>query len=355
MYKPIMIEIDGSLGEGGGQVLRSSLALSVLTHQAVRLRNIRIRRPKPGLAAQHLIAVEAAATICHAEVEGASLGSTRLAFTPGEVRPGTYRFEIPTAGATTLVLQTIFLPLCLAQASSNVAIGGGTHVPWSPCYHYLEQQWLPALKPMGVEARLELEQAGFYPQGGGIIQAVIQPVGKLGALHMTERGALLRMRGISAVANLDADIALRQKLQALRRLEPVCGDTQIETLDLPPAPSGTRSGSRTRGTFILLLAQFEKSQAAYFALGEPGKRAERVADEAVELLLEFLASDGAIDQFLADQLLLPLALGSGASEIRTSKVTQHLLTNAEVIRAFLPVKIIVDGEIGQPATVRMTP
>ena len=341
-----MIEIDGSTGEGGGQVLRTSLALSILTHQPVRLRAIRAGRSKPGLAAQHLKSVEAAAAICGGEVEGAALGSTHLVFSPGEVNPGRYRFDIGTAGAVTLVLQTIFLPLCLAQAASNVLITGGTHVPWSPCYHYLEQQWLPALQGMGAEARLSLDQSGFYPQGGGQIQAHIQPVIKLLPLQQVERGPLLRIRGISGVANLDADIARRQKLQALRRLEPVCRDTKIEILDLP---------GRTKGTFILLTAQFEKSQAVYSALGEPGKRAEQVADEAVEQLLEFLDSDGAIDQFLADQLLLPLCLASGPSSIRTLKVTLHLLTNAEIIRAFLPVEIGISGDLGQAANIQIIP
>ena len=341
-----MIEIDGSLGEGGGQVLRTSLALSILTHQAVHLLNVRARRPKPGLAAQHLQAVEAAAAICGAEVEGARMGSTAITFSPGKVKPGRYRFEIGTAGATTLVLQTIFLPLCLAGAPSHVAITGGTHVPWSPCFHYLDLQWLTALKEMGVDTRLTLDLAGFYPQGGGLIQAAIRPVSSLLPRQMVDRGPLARIRGISAVANLDAEIARRQKLQALRRLEPVCRDTKIETTSLP---------AHNKGTFILLLAQFEKSQAVYFSLGELGKRAERVADEAVEQLLEFLATDGAIDPFLADQLLLPLALADGPSEIRTSKVTQHLLTNAQVIRAFLPVEIDIDGEMGAPATVKITP
>ena len=338
------VEMDGSLGEGGGQVLRTALSLSVLTHQAVQLTNIRARRLKPGLAAQHLEAVQAAAAISQAEVEGANLGSTRLRFAPGAVTPGNYHFKIPTAGAATLVLQTVFLPLCLAGAASSVTIGGGTHVPWSPCYHYLERQWLLALEAMGVEARLTLEQAGFYPQGGGIIQATIQSTARLQPLHLTQRGALLRRRGLSGVANLDADIARRQKHQALRRLEPVCRDTKIETLELP---------SHTKGTFILLLAEFEYSQAAYSALGELGKRAERVADEAVEPLLAFLETDGAIDPCLADQL--PLALADGPSQIRTALVTQHLLTNAAVIRAFLPVKIEVEGELGQAGTVWVEP
>ena len=341
-----MIEIDGSLGEGGGQVLRTALSLAVLTHQAVQLKNIRAGRSKPGLAAQHLEAVQAAAAISQAEVAGASLGSTRLKFAPGEIRPGNYHFNIPTAGATSLVLQTVFLPLCLAGVASNVTIGGGTHVPWSPCYHYLERQWLLALEAMGVEARLMLELAGFYPQGGGTLRATIQPAKKLEPLHLVERGALLRIRGLSGVANLDNEIARRQKLQALRRLEPVCRDTKIETLELP---------SHTKGTFILLLAEFEYSQAAYSALGELGKRAERVADEAVAPLLELLETDGAIDPYLADQLLLPLALASGPSQIRTAAVTQHLLTNAEVIRAFLPVNIEVEGDLGQAATVRVVP
>ena len=231
--KNIMIDIDGSSGEGGGQVLRSALALSLLTGKALHLRNIRAKRSKPGLMAQHLVCVEASAKISQAEVEGAKLGSTSLVFQPGEVRSGRYRFDIPTAGSTSLVLQTIFLPLAMVEGTSQVTISGGTHVPYAPVYHYLELQWLPHLEKIGFQVRLALEQAGFYPAGGGCIHATIRNAGKFNPLKITDRGKLLRIQGLSGVANLDIDIARRQKLQAQRRLEPIHRETKIQTLRLP--------------------------------------------------------------------------------------------------------------------------
>ena len=341
-----MIEIDGSMGEGGGQVLRSALALSALTRQAVHITHIRLRRPKPGLQAQHLQSVKAAAAVCDGEVEGAAAGSQTLTFYPGELKAGRYRFEIGTAGSTSLVLQTIFLPLCLAGGTSSVKISGGTHVPWSPCFDYLDLQWLPHLRRMGFSARLVMEQAGFYPSGGGLIQATISPAPNRLPLDLTQRGALKSISGISAVADLDPTIATRQKHQALRRLEPRCRETKIKTVEL---------NSPSKGTILLLLATFEHSQCCYFALGEKGKPAERVADEAVDALEAFLYTEGVIDQYLADQLLLPMAMASGKSRLGTSKVTQHLLTNAEVIRRFLPTEITIQGEVGQSGLVEVTP
>ena len=341
-----MIEIDGSMGEGGGQVLRSALSLSILTSQPFHLANIRARRSRPGLMPQHLVSVEAAARICGASVTGATPGSSQLTFSPGPLQAGRYRLEIKTAGAATLVLQTIFLPLSLAGSASSVTITGGTHVPWSPCFNYLEEQWLPYLTEIGFHARLELQQAGFYPQGGGQIKATIQSTGAIQPLEVISRGQLVRIRGYSAVANLNPEIAQRQKLQALSRLEPICRDTKIQTIDLP---------ARSKGTFLLLTAEFERSRACYFALGEQGKRAERVADEAVDALQAFLGTDGAIDQHLADQLLLPLALASGPSTLRTSQVTGHLLTQADIVRIFLPARVAVQGEVGEPGTVRIDP
>ncbi len=342
----MMLEIDGSIGEGGGQVLRNSLALAILTGRAVHLTNIRAGREKPGLQPQHLEAVHAAAAICGAVVHGAALHSQQLFFEPGEVHSGRYRFDIGTAGATTLVLQTVFLPLAKAAASSNVTITGGTHVPHSPCYHYLERQWLPVLQSCGFWARLSLEQAGFYPQGGGEIHAQIRPVEAIQPLQLMERGKLLRIRGISAIANLDEGIARRQKLQALRRLEPVCPDSKIDTIQLP---------SPGKGTMLLAQAQFEYSSCCYFSLGAIGKRAELVADEAVAALSGFLSSDGAVDEYLADQLLLPLAFANGPSRFRIARITRHLLTNAEILQAFLPVRVQVNGAEGQPGTVMIMP
>jgi len=340
-----MIEIDGSMGEGGGQVLRTSLALAILSRQELHITHIRARRAKPGLMAQHLKSVEAAAQVCRATVEGAAIGSQTLTFRPGELHAGRYHFEIGTAGSTSLVLQTVFIPLCMAGGTSTLTLTGGTHVPWSPCFEYLSLQWLPYLQQMGFNAGLTLEQAGFYPPGRGRIRAVIHPTGHVTPLTINARGALQRIQGISAAANLDHEITRRQKLQVLRRLEPRCRETKIKTCEVP---------SPVKGTYVILLAVFDGSRACYSALGARGKPAERVADEAVDGLVEFLATDGAVDQYLADQLLLPMALAPGISQFRTSSITQHLLTNAEIIRYFLPVVIEIQGELGQPGWVRVS-
>ena len=356
-----MIEINGSLGEGGGQVLRSSLTLSMLTRLPVHLTHIRARRPKPGLQAQHLAAVRAAATISAAQVEGAALNSQELTFAPGNVRPGDYRFDIGTAGSTSLVLQTIFLPLALARSHCNIAgaglqtvppalseitLIGGTHVSWSPCFHYLDLQWLPYLRRMGIDATLELLLAGFYPQGNGQVRARIAPAREIAPLQLPERGALKGIRGISAVANLDMAIAERQRNQALQRLKGRHSKIDIELADLP---------ARTKGTFLLLLAEFRHASACFVGLGALGKRAEQVADEACLWLEKFLAGTGAIDEYLADQLLLPLAFASGESKFRTAQVTPHLLTNAEVIRAFGVAEIEIGREHGKEGNVRVVP
>jgi RNA 3'-terminal phosphate cyclase (ATP) len=341
-----MIEIDGALGEGGGQVLRSSLTLSVMTGQDLRISDIRAKRQKPGLRPQHLKAVQAAAEICGASVEGNSIGSQEITFLPGEVKAGKYRFDIGTAGSTSLVLQTVLLPLSRAAQPSTVTITGGTHVPWSPCYHYLDLQYLPFLWQMGLDVHLRMEQAGFYPRGGGKIRCAIEPAEKLSPLQLTERGRLLEIRGMSAVANLARNIATRQRRQVIGRLGRRFPLNDIRVADLP-APSP--------GSLILLLAEFEKSKVCYFALGKKGKSADRVADDAIREFEAFVATDGVIDQYLADQLLLPLAFAEGVSELHTSQVTEHLVTNAAVIRAFLPVEISISGDVGGPGIVKVIP
>jgi RNA 3'-terminal phosphate cyclase (ATP) len=341
-----MIHIDGSLGEGGGQVLRSSLACSILTGQALRITGIRARRSQPGLRPQHLKSVDAAAAVSKANVQGAAHGSTSLVFEPQEIRSGRYKFDIGTAGATTLVLQTIMLPLSFAPSASTVMISGGTHVPWSPCFHFIDLHWLPFLHQIGYNAQVSLDQAGFYPQGGGRITTNIRPASPVTPLDLTRRGELLHIRGISAVANLDISIAERQKLRALRRLESRCADTKIKITRLP---------SPGKGTLLLLLAEFEHSRCCYFALGERGLPAEQVADQAVDALEAFLETDGAVDQYLADQLLLPLALAKEGSTISTSSISAHLTANAAVLQAFLPVEFDIQGEIGKPGLVRIMP
>lgn len=340
------INIDGSLGEGGGQVLRTSLSLSLLTGQPFLITSIRASRSQPGLRPQHLKAVEAARKISSAKLDGAAVGSSSLYFEPGEVHPGRYSFEIKTAGATGLVLQTIFLPLSMCSAATTISITGGTHVPWSPSFHYLDLHWLPFMKRAGFDATFDLLEAGFYPQGGGRIQATVRPVQQVHPLVITERGQLRQVRGLSTVSNLDRKIAKRQREQVIRRLGARFPLNDIRVLEIP---------SRFMGTMLLLLAEFEFSQCCYFALGAKGKPAEQVANEAVDALEAFLATDGAIDQYLADQLLLPLSIADGISQLRTSMVTNHLVTNARIIQAFLPAKIEIRGEIGEPGSITIDP
>lgn len=340
-----MVEIDGAYGEGGGQVLRSSLTLSALTGEPLVIHDIRANRNQPGLRPQHLTAVNAIVKITRAQVEGNHLDSTFVQLIPNKPIGGTYQFDISTAGALCLVLQTIFLPLSFAQGRSQILLTGGTHVPWSPIWHYLQECWLPLMSRMGFQANLQLETAGFYPRGGGTAQVNILPVQSLKPFICLDRGELLRIEGLSGVANLDITIAKRQKHQALRRLYDVCRESKIKTLEIPAVG---------KGTFLLLKAVFSKGGCAcYSALGAPGKRAERVADEAVDQIFSFLSTPGCVDHYMADQLLLPLSIIPGKSAFYTNEVSHHLLTNAYVIRQFLPVEINIDGRLNSPARVEI--
>src|SRR5262245_5782093 len=196
-----MVELDGAMGEGGGQILRSSLALSLITQQAFRLTNIRTNRDKPGLRPQHLASVRAAAAIGRASVNGDAIGSRELIFAPGPVIPGKYRFAIGTAGATALVLQTVYLPLVWQTAQpSELTLEGGTHVDHAPCFHFLETTWQAYLEGMGIHVRVAMDRIGFYPRGGGVIHAFLQPVERIRGLKLTHRERLTVARGISAVA-----------------------------------------------------------------------------------------------------------------------------------------------------------
>lgn len=337
-----MLEIDASFGEGGGQILRSALTLSVITGTSMRLTNVRARRPQPGLKPQHLKAVEAAAQISGARVAGATLGSQTLNFEPGDVKGGNYAFDIGTAGSVSLLLQTICLPLSFAAGPSWLTLAGGTHVPWSPCVHYLQWQWLPYLSEIGYHVECSLERAGFYPRGGGLLRVDIVPSRQLAPLSLTDRGRLLRIRGLSAVGRLDRSIAERQRNRAAERLHDLGVPLEIEVSEVP-------AGSP--GTFVVLQAEFEGGRCCAFALGALHKPAERVADEAVDQLRADIDAGGAIDAWLADQLLLPLAFIPERSTFSVCRISQHLRTNAELLGRFLPVTVEIEGETGQPGRV----
>jgi RNA 3'-terminal phosphate cyclase (ATP) len=338
------LELDGSFGEGGGQILRTSLALSLLTGRAFHLRNVRAGRTKPGLQPQHLMSVRAAATVGGARTRGDSRGSTDLVFEPGPVRAGAYRFDIGTAGATGLVLHTLYLPLALRGAApSALTLLGGTHNDHSPCFHFLDVTWRRHAEQYGLTCRLRLLRPGFYPRGGGAVEAFLQPTPRLHGLRLHERGRV-SVSGFSAVAGLDPSIARRQARRARVRLEKRGLDAAIREETWEGGP----------GTVLAVVLETTPVPVLFFGLGARGKPAERVADEAVDGALAYLDSGrAAVDPHSADQLVLPLALAEGSSEYDVSEVTTHLTTNIAAIRRFLDREVVCEGEVGGPGRVRI--
>jgi RNA 3'-terminal phosphate cyclase (ATP) len=401
-----MITIDGSTGEGGGQVLRTALSLAVIFSQPVQIVNIRAGRKQPGMRPQHVQAVRAAATICNARLEGAHEHSRELRFEPQTPpQPGNYHFEIGTAGAATLVLQTVLLPLALANGPSTVVVRGGTHVAWSPPFDYVEQIYLPALAALGIDCRVELVQWGFYPKGGGEIRATIQPSPALAGPDLSPalagpdlspalagldlspapagpdlspalaglrpsqpasspalaglrpsqpappwtqpRGALASLSILSAAANVGNQVTARQASRAYNRLAAARLGVAPQTRLLNPPSVGP-------GTCVFLLAEYESgARAGFTGYGRQGYPAERVADDAIDAFLAHHASDAPVDPHLADQLILPLALLDQPLAFRTSQITQHLLTNVWVVEQFLGPRFTVAGQLDQPGDVQI--
>lgn len=343
-----MIEIDGSLGEGGGQVLRTALSLSCITGKPFRISRIRKNRSKPGLMRQHLMAVQAAARIAAAELTGAELSSTQLRFVPRGVTPGDYSFDIGSAGSAPLVLQTLIPPLLLARGPSSLTVVGGTHVPFSPSWNYLAEVFAPALGRLGAHIELRQDSCGFYPKGGGKVHCRIQPSAALSGLNLEHRGKLLRIGGCCAVANLPLSIAERETRTALERLGQVLGALPMELEPREVSAYGP-------GNFIFIKGEYEHAVSGCTALGERGKPAEVVAEEAAEEFLSHHATGMPVDPHLADQLVLYLALAQAPSVFATSRITRHLETNLEVTGCFLDLTFQVTGELGAPGTVRISP
>lgn len=336
-----MLTIDGSYGEGGGQILRTALALSAVLGRPVQVEKIRAGRRNPGLQAQHLAGVRALAEITKAEVVGATVGSVSLQFAPRRIAAGEYGWDVGTAGSVSLVLQTILIPLALASGASRISFTGGTHVPWSPPFPYIEQVLLPTLERMGLRASLTLKRWGFYPKGGGLVEGTIEP-STLRPLSLNWRGRLQEIAGLSAVAKVPAHVAERQRDRALSRLRPLDIPCRIETCQVE---------ARNPGTILFLLVECEGGRAGFSSLGERGKAAERVADEACDQVFAFLHGVGVTDPYLADQLLLPMAIAPGSSSLTTTAVTEHLLTNRWVIDQFIPGRVIVEGTVGETGLV----
>jgi RNA 3'-terminal phosphate cyclase (ATP) len=322
------LELDGSQGEGGGQILRTALSLSLCTGRPFRMVNIRAGRKTPGLMRQHLTAVQAAAEIGGAKVEGDRVGSQTLRFVPGPIRGGEYRFSIGTAGSCTLVFQTVLPALLRADAPSRVVLRGGTHNPFAPPFHFLERAFLPLLRRMGAEVALELARFGFYPAGGGEFTATIGPVPKLSPLVLSERGERLESWAESYIAALPVHIARRELDVAGKRLG--WGEDRLRLRGL--------ANDQGPGNALLITLRHEHVTEVFTGFGEKGVTAETVAERTVDQARRYLASGAAVGPFLADQLLLPLAL-AGGGVFTASALSRHTLSNAEVIRQFLAVDI----------------
>ncbi|MGA2810225.1 MAG: RNA 3'-terminal phosphate cyclase [Candidatus Acidiferrum sp.] len=338
------IELDGAAGEGGGQILRTSLSLSMVTGRPFRVENIRAGRRKPGLLRQHLTAVLAAAEISGAHVEGAVLGSKSLSFAPGAVRSGEYKFAVGTAGSATLVFQTLLPALMLASGPSVLTIDGGTHNLAAPPFDFLEKTFLSFVRRMGPRISVRLNRYGFYPAGGGSITAEIEPVEKLAALEIMHSGENPRVTGRAVLANLPGHIAARELGAVARRFG-------LEKSSLEILHTKNSAGP---GNVVMVECQSADAIHVFTAFGRLGVSAEQVAEEAIEQAQVFIGGRVAADEHLADQILLPMALGEGGS-FSTTNLTSHSVTNMGVIQKFLQARFEIEKSHGQSYAVRVSP
>ncbi|HZS45583.1 MAG TPA: RNA 3'-terminal phosphate cyclase [Blastocatellia bacterium] len=335
-----MITIDGSYGEGGGQILRTSLALSLVTGKPFRIEKIRAGRKNPGLLRQHLTCVQAAKEIGQADTSGDALGSTHLTFVPAAIKPGDYAFAIGTAGSTTLVLQTVLPALMIADGNSSLILEGGTHNPFSPPFDFLRSAFLPILKRMGASVESMLVRPGFYPAGGGEIHFKIAPATKLEPIDLTQRGEIVARYGRAIVASLPKKIGEREIAVLGRKLSWNKEWLSVETLD----------NSRGPGNIVLAEILSENVTDVFTGFGERGVPAEAVAEKAVQSARRYLAAEVAVGEYLADQLLLPMAL-AGAGAFTTLPLSRHSMTNIDIIKHFLDVDIAVSSINNRSCTV----
>ena len=327
-----MVAIDGAAGEGGGQILRTALALSLVTGRAFRIINIRAARAKPGLLRQHLTAVRAAVEISDAGCDGAEIGSGELVFRPGTVRAGDYRFAVGTAGSTTLVLQTVLPALALAGQPSRVTLEGGTHNPLAPPFDFLARSFLPIFNRFGPMAEATLTRAGFYPAGGGQMEVAIAPAARMRPVELLTRGPESGRRVVAHLAGVPPMAAERAFEQVDKRLR--WGRAACEVVAHPSAHG--------QGFALVGEVASEAHTEVFTGFGERGLRAEAVADRMVEQVRSYLSAGLPVGEHLADQLLLPMGLAAGGA-FRTAGLSPHARTNIGVIEAFLPVRFQVSA------------
>ena len=322
-----MITLDGAQGEGGGQILRSALSLSMITGQPFEITGIRAGRAKPGLLRQHLTAVRAAAEICSAEVSGGELGSQRLHFVPGKVHGGAYKFAIGSAGSCMLVLQTILPALWFADSPARVEVSGGTHNQSAPSADFICRVWEPLLAKMGINQQTSLLRHGFYPAGGGAVLAQVEPVASLSGLQLITRGETVAITAEALLAAVPYHVGEREVI-ALESWLPLA-ERKVQVLEGGAGPGNTLS----------LTIECENLTELFIAFGAKGVSAEKVAHQLATEATRYLASTAAVGEYLADQLILPLAL-AGEGAFTVAKTSAHLLTNIAVVEQFLPVRFI---------------
>ena len=342
------INIDGSYGEGGGQILRTSLSLACITGKSFHIKNIRAARRNPGLAKQHLSCIEAASKICKATAAGAYISSKELEFQPGTIEGGNYLFDVGSAGSATLVAQTLLPALFLADKPSTITIIGGTHNPMAPPFDFIEKTFLPAIAIAGFPAECKLTRYGFYPAGGGKISFEIQPnpEGSSEQINLCHPGKEMQIKALVYTAHLPSDIAQRQRKlllasilaqpnNNLRLTEPL----NISSIELIDVKDSNGPGNCVT---IELFDNQSKRTTVFSAFGMRGKRSEEVINEVVSMTTNFLNSDAEVDYFLADQLLIYMAI-RGSGQFTTDRISAHLETNIEIIKKFQPVKFRIES------------
>ena len=332
-----MIEIDGSLGEGGGQILRTSVSLSAVTGKPVKIVNIRAKRKNPGLAPSHMTSIDSVAKISDADVDGLYPGSQEIAFSPREILGGEFEFDVGTAGSISLVLQTCLIPAALSKSRVVINVKGGTDVNWSPPIDFMRMVHLPILERFGPACDLEMTARGFYPEGGGEVRLEVSPVSKLQAVKIEERGQVRSVEGVAYAQNLPEDVALRIKHAAIKKLVDFKGVT-IE-LDF--------RGGHSTGAGIVLVARCDNTLLGASVLGAKGVRSETLGENCALDLVETVDSGATVDEHMLDQVLPYMALAEGNSVVLAEEMTAHAGTNISVIEKFLGKRFSVEeaGEL----------
>lgn len=359
MPDPVPIVLDGSEGEGGGQILRTAMSLSAITGKAFSVTHIRANRMKPGLRPQHREAARAVGRLVDAEISGDEVGSSHLEFRPRRAAAaGEFAFDIGTAGSTPLLFQTVCWPLSLAGAPSSVTLRGGTHQDHAPSFHYLALVWAAAVARLGFPFRFELATAGFYPEGGGEFSARIDPAHPMPPLDLRQRGTLQDVEVVSMVGGLGYEIADRQAARSLKGLREAGISAQAERVPVPARLS--------KGGHVLIVSTFERTRAGHGAVSARERSPEQIADDAVRAFRDHLARGAAVDRHLGDQLVLPAALIAAgflrppaglipSTRYTVAAVTKHLTTNAAVIRRFLDVEVAISGREEEEGEVVVRP